>query len=72
VAQDYFNNFKPGVSVPELVEMLSALPYTHHPIGEPLKAELVKSIDDLKLVKVFKPTVDSNKLAARISANILV
>lgn len=72
VAQDYFNNFKPGVSVPELVEMLSALPYTHHPIGEPLKAELVKSIDDLKLVKVFKPKVDSSKLAARISANILV
>jgi NitT/TauT family transport system substrate-binding protein len=72
VAQNYFNQFKPGVTVPELVEMLSALPYTHHPIGEPLKAELVKSIDDLKLVKVFKPSLDSAKLAAKISANILV
>jgi NitT/TauT family transport system substrate-binding protein len=72
VAQNYFNQFKPGVTVPELVEMLSALPYTHHPIGEPLRVELVKSIDDLKLVKVFKPSLDSSKLAAKISANILV
>jgi hypothetical protein len=71
VAQDYFKRFKPGVTVPELVEMLSALFYTHHPIGEPLMAELVKSIDDLKLVKVFKPSLDSAKLAAKISANIL-
>jgi hypothetical protein len=52
--------------------MLSALPYTHHPIGEPLRLELVKSIDDLKLVKVFKPSLDSTNLAAKISANILV
>jgi NitT/TauT family transport system substrate-binding protein len=72
VAQNYFNQFKPGVSVPELVEMLSALPYTHHPIGEPLRLELVKSIDDLKLVKVFKPTLNSALLATKISANILV
>lgn len=72
VAQNYFSQFKPGVSVPELVEMLSALPYKHHPIGEPLKQELVKSIDDLKLVKVFKPSLNSAALAAKISANILV
>jgi NitT/TauT family transport system substrate-binding protein len=72
VAQNYYDKFKPGVTVAELVEMLSALPYTHHPIGEPLKKELEKSIDDLKLVKVFKPSVNSAALAARISANILV
>jgi NitT/TauT family transport system substrate-binding protein len=72
VAQNYYDKFKPKVSVPELVEMLSALPYHHHPIGEPLTKELELAINDLKLVKVFKPSLNSAALAAKISANILV
>ena len=71
IAQNYYDAFKPQVSVAELTEMLSALPYHHHPAGEPLTRELALSIEDLKLVKVFKPSLDAKALAGKISANVL-
>jgi sulfonate transport system substrate-binding protein len=71
IAQNYFDLYKPKVSVADLTQMISALPYHHHPVGEPLTRELALAIADLKLVKVFKPSVDPAAFAARISANVL-
>jgi NitT/TauT family transport system substrate-binding protein len=71
IAQNYYDEFKPSVSVDDLTEMLSALPYHHHPAGAPLTAEIKLAVDDLKLVKVFKPSLDSAAFASDITFNVL-
>lgn len=70
VAHYYKETYKPPVSEEELAELLGVLLYHHHPAGKALEKEVALSIDDLKLLKVFKPDVDSAALAKKFTANV--
>ena len=71
VAAFYIAKYKPAISQSDLTEVLGALVYHHHPVGPELVKETVASIDDLKLVKVLNPAVDSINFADKITENIL-
>jgi NitT/TauT family transport system substrate-binding protein len=71
VAAFYIERFKPSISQQDLTEVLGGLTYHQHPVGRALVAQTVASIDDLKLVKLLAPDLDSAAFAARITDNIL-
>ncbi len=72
VAQWYFDNLKPpGLSVQDLAEIIGALTYHDHPIGQPLVDQIRITAEDLKLVKVLEPSTDPRAFAERVTVNLL-
>ena len=72
VAQWYFDALKPaGLSVQDLTEILGALVYHDHPIGQPLIDQIRITAEDLKLVKVLEPSTDPKAFAERVTVNLL-
>jgi NitT/TauT family transport system substrate-binding protein len=55
----------------DLVAMLRRHTHNHHPVGAALKKEISLYTDELKLVRVIKPSVDSARFAERIFADVL-
>jgi len=55
----------------DLVAMLRSHTHNHHPVGAALKKEISLYTDELKLVRVIKPSVDSARFAERIFADVL-
>lgn len=72
VAKWYFDNLKPaGLSLANLTEILAALTYHNHPVGQPLVDQIEKTAADLRLVKVLEPTTDPKAFAERVTVNLL-
>lgn len=72
VAAWYFEALKPaGLSKEDLTEILGALKYHDHPIGQPLVDQIRITAEDLKLVKVLEPSTDPKKFAERVTINLL-
>jgi sulfonate transport system substrate-binding protein len=55
----------------DLAAILRSHTHHHHPVGAALKKEISLYTDELKLVHVIKPGVDSAKFADRIFADVL-
>jgi NitT/TauT family transport system substrate-binding protein len=55
----------------DLAAMLRSHTHHHHPVGTALKKEISLYTDELKLVHVIKPSVDSTRFAERIFADVL-
>jgi NitT/TauT family transport system substrate-binding protein len=72
VAKWYADNLKPpGLSEKDLTEILGALVYHDHPIGQALVDQIRITAEDLKLVKVLEPSTDPKAFAERVTTNIL-
>jgi NitT/TauT family transport system substrate-binding protein len=72
VAKWYADNLKPaGLTEADLTEILGALTYHDHPIGQPLVEQIRLTAEDLKLVKVLDPTTDPKAFAERVTVNLL-
>jgi NitT/TauT family transport system substrate-binding protein len=64
--------FAAGKVAPEdLTALAKYHTHHHHPVGEDLKKELALYAEELKLVSVFKPSMDTAKYAERIYADVL-
>jgi NitT/TauT family transport system substrate-binding protein len=73
VAKYYIDTYHPpGIKLADLTALLGQLTYHHHPAGEALIEEIKLSYDDMKLIKVVRPHVNSEKLAREVSANVFV
>jgi NitT/TauT family transport system substrate-binding protein len=57
-------------SLQDLEAMVRYHTHHHHPVGTVLKQELKAYADDLKLVSVFKPSIDTMKFAERIYVDV--
>ena len=72
VAKWYAENLKPpGLTEADLTEILGALVYHNHPVGQPLVDQVRIGAEDLKLVKVLDPETDPKAFAERVTVNIL-
>jgi NitT/TauT family transport system substrate-binding protein len=72
VATWYAENLKPaGLTAADLTEILGALVYHNHPVGQPLIDQIRIAAEDLKLVKVMDPETDPKAFAERVTVNIL-
>jgi NitT/TauT family transport system substrate-binding protein len=72
VAQWYLDTLKPaGLTLDDLVAVISNLRTHKHPIGTPLIADVQKYAEDLQFVKVLNSTTDTKEFAERIAVNIL-
>ena len=72
VAKWYADNLKPaGLSEADLTEILGALVYRDHPVGQALVDQIRIGAEDLKLVKVLEPETDPKAFAKRVTVNIL-
>ena len=72
VAKWYADNLKPaGLTEADLTEILGALVYHNHPVGQPLVDQIRIAAEDLKLVKVLDPETDPKTFAERVTVNIL-
>jgi NitT/TauT family transport system substrate-binding protein len=72
VAKWYADNLKPpGLTAADLTEILGALVYHNHPVGQPLIDQIRIAAEDLKLVKVLDSETDPKALAERVTVNIL-
>jgi NitT/TauT family transport system substrate-binding protein len=58
-------------SVEDLTAMLRSQTHNHHPLGADLKEQIALYAEELKLVKVFKPSTDVSKFAERVYADVL-
>ncbi len=66
-----FQPYAPKTATPEdLQAMVRYHTHHHHPVGDALKQELKAYADDLKLVSVFKPGIDTTKFAERIYVDV--
>lgn len=66
-----FSNYGGKGSVEDLAAMLRSHTHHHHPIAAELKSQIALYADELKLVKVIKPSTDSGKFADRVYADVL-
>src|SRR3984957_20294163 len=72
VAKWYADNLKPpGLTEADLTEILGALIYHNHPVGQPLIDQIRIAAEDLKLVKVLDSETDPKAFAERVTVNIL-
>jgi NitT/TauT family transport system substrate-binding protein len=72
VAKWYADNLKPpGLTEADLTEILGALVYHNHPVGQALIDQIRIAADDLKLVKVMDPETDPKAFAERVTVDIL-
>ena len=60
-----------GLTEADLTEILGALVYHNHPVGQPLIDQIRIAAEDLKLVKVMDPETDPKAFAERVTVNIL-
>jgi NitT/TauT family transport system substrate-binding protein len=58
-------------SLDDLAAMLRSHTHHHHPVGAALKTQISLYTEELKLVHVIKPGVDSAKFADRVFADVL-
>lgn len=58
-------------SLDDLAAMLQSHTHHNHPVGAALKKQIAAYTEELKLVHVIKPGVDSAKFAERIFADVL-
>lgn len=66
-----FSNYGGQGSVEDLTAMLRSHTHHHHPVAAELKSQIALYADELKLVKVIKPSTDSAKFAERVYADVL-
>ena len=59
------------VPIDDLVALAKYHTHHHHPVGDDLKKELALYADELKLVGIFKPSMNTAKYAERIYADVL-
>jgi len=59
------------VAMEDLVALAKYHTHHHHPIGADLKKELALYAEELKLVSIFKPSMNTAKYAERIYADVL-
>jgi len=72
VAKWYADNLKPpGLSEADLTEILGALVYHDHPVGQALIDQVRIGAEDLKLVQVLDRETDPKTFAERVTVNIL-
>jgi NitT/TauT family transport system substrate-binding protein len=72
VAKWYAETLKPaGLTEADLTEILGALVYHNHPVGQALIDQIRIAAEDLKLVKVLDSSTDPKELAERVTVNIL-
>jgi NitT/TauT family transport system substrate-binding protein len=72
VAKWYAENLKPaGLTEADLAEILGALVYHNHPVGQALVDQVRIGAEDLKLVKVMDPDTDPKAFAERVTVDIL-
>ena len=72
VAKWYADNLKPaGLTADDLTEILAALVYHNHPVGQALVDQVRIGAEDLKLVKVLDPDTDPKTFAERVTIDIL-
>ena len=72
MAQWYLENLKPpGLTEADLTEILGALVYHDHPIGQTLVDQIRITAEDLKLVKVLESSTDAKEFAERVTVNLL-
>jgi len=67
----YSKFYSPKDSVADLVTQLRSHDHGHHPVGEDLRHEVALYADELKLIQVFKPSLDSAKFAEKVCADVL-
>ncbi|CAN7654594.1 ABC transporter substrate-binding protein [Pararhizobium sp. LjRoot238] len=70
VAKWYFDTLKPGLSLEDLTEVLSALTYHEHWFGKELVKEVRIGYEDLKLTGVADPSTDPEEISNRITIDI--
>src|SRR5258706_30169 len=58
-------------SLDDLAAMLQSHTHHNHPVGAALKKQISAYTEELKLVHVIKPGVDSARFAERIFADVL-
>ncbi len=63
--------FATKVTRDDLTELVRTHTHHHHPTGTALKKELALYAEELKLVRVLKPSFDTAKYADRIYADVL-
>jgi NitT/TauT family transport system substrate-binding protein len=66
-----FSNYGGKGTVDELAAMLRSHTHHDHPVAAELKTQIALYADELKLVKVIKPSTDSAKFADRVYADVL-
>jgi NitT/TauT family transport system substrate-binding protein len=66
-----FSNYGGKGSVEDLTAMLNSHTHHDHPIAAELKKQIALYADELKLVKVIKPSTDTGKFAERVYADVL-
>ena len=72
VAKWYAENLKPpGLTEADLAEILGALVYHDHPVGQALIDQVRIGAEDLKLVKVMDPATDPKAFAEQVTVDIL-
>jgi NitT/TauT family transport system substrate-binding protein len=72
VAKWYAENLNPaGLTEADLTEILGALVYHNHPVGQALVDQIRIALEDLKLVKVLDPETDPKAFAERVTVDIL-
>lgn len=59
------------VSIEDLTTLVGYHAHHHHPLGDELKRQLALYADELKLVSVFKPSLDTARYADRVYADVL-
>jgi NitT/TauT family transport system substrate-binding protein len=55
----------------DLVALAKYHTHHHHPMRNDLKKEIALYAEELKLVSVFKPSLDTAKYAERVYADVL-
>ncbi|HMK82013.1 MAG TPA: ABC transporter substrate-binding protein [Xanthobacteraceae bacterium] len=66
-----FSGYGGQGSVDELAAMLRSHTHHDHPVAGELKKQIALYADELKLVKVIKPSTDTAKFAERVYADVL-
>jgi NitT/TauT family transport system substrate-binding protein len=66
-----FQKYAPNASADDLKAMVKYHTHHHNPIGDALKKELALYTEELKAVSVIKPSLNVDKFADRIYADVL-
>jgi NitT/TauT family transport system substrate-binding protein len=66
-----FSPYAPSAKPEQLAAMLRSHTHGHHPIGADLRQEIALYTEELKGISVIKPGTNSEKLAAKVYADVL-
>lgn len=67
----YLKNVPPGWDVDDITAVLNDQTHHHHPVGAALEQEIALYAEELKAVRVFKPSTDPAKFARKVYADVL-